>query len=164
MIRKMIYFLTELNIGIYIFIFFVAHLLIQLPFFLIGIEFQNSSVDSIKNDLGLTGLFVLSVIIVPIFETLIFQIIIIEGFRYFLRNLISLNLILIFSTITSSLAFASDHIYSINYFIGAFCSGFIYAVLYNISKFRKEAAFIFPLILHSVWNLFVFFMSDILDL
>lgn len=161
MIRKIIHFLTELNIGIYIFIFFIAHLLIQLPFFFLGIEFQNSSVDSIRNDLGLTGLFIISVIVAPIFETLIFQIIIIEGFRYLLRNLISLKLILIFSTIISSLLFASDHIYSVNYYIMAFCSGFIYAALYNISKFRKEAAFIFPLILHSVWNFFTFIINDI---
>lgn len=163
-IKKLIYGLAKLNPGIYISIFFIAILLIQLPFLFISTDSQNTSVVSIKNELGLTGLFFISVIIAPIFETLIYQVLIIEGFRYFLRKFISLKFIFFFSTFASSLAFSIDHLYSIYYFVAAFCTGFIFATLYHLSKLRKEPALFYPLFLHSFWNLFVFFMSNILDL
>lgn len=159
--RRIIYNLVKLNSIIYLIIFFIALFLIQLPFILIGGEIQNSSAESIKNDSGLTVLFIMLVLIAPIFETLVFQFFIIEGCRYFLRKFISLRLIFIISTIISALAFASSHTYSACYFIGSICSGIIFAVLYSLSKYRKEPAFIFPLILHVFWNLFVFVVTDI---
>lgn len=159
--RKIVYRLAKLNPVAYLIFFFIALLIVQLPFLLIDNDLQNSSIDKIKNDLGLTGLFVMAVFLAPIFETLIYQIVIIEGCRYFLRRFISLRYICTFSIMISAFAFAFDHTYSIYYFIGALCTGIIFAVVYILSKYRKEPAFIFPLFLHAFWNLFVFLIDDL---
>ncbi len=159
--RKIIYRLAKLNPVAYLIFFFIVLMFVQLPFLLIDTDLQNSSFEKIKSELGLTGIFVIAVFLAPIIETLIYQIVIIEGCRYFLRKFISLRFICAFSIMISSFAFAFDHTYSVYYFIGALCTGIVFAVVYIISKYRKEPAFIFPLFLHAFWNLFVFVIDDL---
>ena len=96
-----------------------------------------------------------SVVLGPIFETLLFQVLIIEALRSF-------KVSDIYSILISSLLFALSHSYNISYMIVTFIPGIIFALYYIGLRRRRDwfvsAFFVFAV--HSLYNLFVFFTKQ----
>lgn len=96
-----------------------------------------------------------ALIVIPLFETFIFQALIIELVCKFIkrpRNKLYLALIL------SALAFAFNHSYSISYFLFTLVGGLILALAYFIGRYRRENAFLLVFIIHSLYNLSTMFL------
>lgn len=92
----------------------------------------------------------LTVFIVPIIETIIFQLLIIEAIRKIIKrpkNNICLALLL------SSTAFALNHTYSLSYFVITFLGGLTLAFAYYLARYRRENAFLMAFLIHSLYNL-----------
>lgn len=96
---------------------------------------------------------ILIVIIGPAFETVFFQMIPIAAIKEMGDNE---NRSFIISTIVSAILFGVVHgIYSKYYVLYALVSGFVLALTYNLSQYRKEPAFLPVFIIHALWNLLV---------
>lgn len=94
---------------------------------------------------------VLIVVIGPIFETLLFQMIPISSIRAMISK--ETNAFIV-STLVSSIAFALTHgIYGKYYILYAFVCGVVLAMSYNLSIYRKESPFLSVFIIHALWNL-----------
>src|SRR5690606_37583117 len=98
--------------------------------------------------------FTILVIVGPLLETLIYQVLIIEALNYFKVNHFYVILI-------SALLFSVSHNHHIVFLFSTFLPGIIYAVYYiklrQINGWVYSAMFIF--FLHSLYNLSVFLMA-----
>ncbi len=112
-------------------------------------------------------LFVLTTIIGPIIETLIFQFLLIKGLYLLLENR-PLNKVdynkknLLMSIYISSFIFGSLHFYSFSYIIIMSILGFIFGILFYFSTTRKWHSFFLIFILHSIYNLTVLLLEGVL--
>lgn len=93
---------------------------------------------------------VIAVIAAPLFETLIFQSLIIEIICKIIKRP-RRNIYI--AIIASALAFALNHTYSVYYVIFTFFVGIIYSLAYYLGRYRKESAIILVFLLHSLDNL-----------
>lgn len=93
---------------------------------------------------------VIAVIAAPLVETLLFQSLIIEIICKIIKRPRK-NIYI--AVITSALAFAFNHTYSISYVIVTFFVGIIYALAYYLGRYRKESPIILVFLLHSMDNL-----------
>lgn len=151
---------NSINIGVYIGIFFLIHLLISIPFLWVPEESTtNESIEMIEETGGKIWVLFASVILAPIFETFLYQFSVIKIIRFILKNAV---LCFFISIPISALFFAWDHSYSTHYSLNALFIGLLYAIFFFIAQYRKELpAFLFVAILHSSWNLFAFIMDEI---
>lgn len=92
----------------------------------------------------------IAVIVVPLIETLLFQSLIIEVVCRIIKRPRK-NICI--AVITSSLAFALNHSYSMGYFIITLLAGIILAVAYYLGRYRKEGGIILVFLIHSIYNL-----------
>ena len=137
------------------FVDFVFHLAIS---YLITI-YDSRILETFEKDTPLAEIFILSVIFGPLIETFIFQYLIIELFYYFKKH--TPNIIII----TSALIFSLVHNYNFIYIFVAFIAGLIYASYYLYLKAtKKKYPFIYIWMLHTLYNLTVFILDDILNL
>lgn len=98
----------------------------------------------------------LGVLVVPYFETLIFQTLIISIICTIVkRPRYSLYL----SVLISAMAFSINHSYNIYYMLNTFIAGIILAFAYYIARYRKMNATITIFIIHSIWNS-ISFLTD----
>jgi membrane protease YdiL (CAAX protease family) len=100
--------------------------------------------DSIVLDL------LIAVMVAPLFETLLFQSLIIEIICKIIKRPRK-NICI--AVIASSLAFALNHTYSISYVIITFFIGIIFALTYYLGRYRKESAILLVFIIHAMYNL-----------
>ncbi|WP_417620117.1 type II CAAX prenyl endopeptidase Rce1 family protein [Oceanihabitans sediminis] len=101
------------------------------------------------DDFGVFTLIFLSLILAPILETLVSQLIPIEVSQAFFKN--SGNII---GITIATIIFSSMHLsYSIWYAIAVMPSGFLFAHTYIIFQKRKESSFWMASILHASINL-----------
>ncbi len=106
---------------------------------------------------SLFTIFILTVVIAPIFETFIFQFLLIEILLTFkLKKEIIIYI--------SAILFAATHNYNFVYFIAIIFSGLIYAAYYLYLKSKNKNALFYVILLHSVSNLFIFVIDDVLKL
>ncbi len=92
----------------------------------------------------------ITVIAVPLIETLLFQTLIIEIICKLIKRPRKSIWI---AVIVSSSAFALNHTYSTAYIIITFLGGFILALAYYLGRYRKENAVLLVFIIHSLYNL-----------
>lgn len=110
---------------------------------------------------NLLYIFVITVIIGPLVETLIFQLGIIEIVLYYRSTKFSGYLALSIS----SFLFGLTHNYNIYYIIFGTFIGFILAASYLIAKKRKDMSpFLLVCFAHAIINLIAFFHNDIFQL
>ncbi|KYG84755.1 hypothetical protein AWW67_01540 [Roseivirga seohaensis] len=115
------------------------------------------------NDLSLFDIFLLSVIVVPLVETCIFQFFIIESTFLFIENSSWAEKI---ALILSSILFGLSHYYNIYYIVIMIFIGLFYCWIYIFIrnwKSRKSAFWSLTLI-HATNNLFAFIVDDVLKL
>ncbi|RYY29999.1 MAG: CPBP family intramembrane metalloprotease [Chitinophagaceae bacterium] len=96
--------------------------------------------------------FLIVVIAAPFIETLIFQYAILTS----MLNTVRSTAIAIF---VSALAFSLTHFYSAQYLVATFCSGVLFAVLYLVFQHKNNRGFLYVLLIHSIYNFFVFAMK-----
>ncbi|MFA8299312.1 MAG: type II CAAX prenyl endopeptidase Rce1 family protein [Hyphomicrobiales bacterium] len=104
---------------------------------------------------GLVAFFFIAVLIVPVYETLIFQYIPIKATKFVLKNQ-KQQLQILSAIILSSLLFSLSHWYNITYIITTFLGGIILAYSFILSYKRKESPILNVFIIHSIYNAIVF--------
>lgn len=108
--------------------------------------------------LSLAEIFTITVIIVPLIKTFIFQYLIIEFLFRFKK--IKLNIIILFS----ALAFGCSHYYNLIYVLVVCVGGFIFASYYLYLKIKGiRFPFLYIFSLHTLWNFIAFILNDILN-
>lgn len=110
-------------------------------------------------NMGTVPFLVAVVILAPVFETLLFQYLVIKGIRYVLIKLRH-NLFWV-PVVLSGLLFGLDHRYNLHYLISGIFIGIILAFLYRIFMHRKENEFGIIMLVHSLVNLIVFSLEFI---
>lgn len=107
--------------------------------------------------LGVFGDFMVSVLMVPFLETIIFQVIIIE-------LLIWLRAKPLVAIMVSSIIFALAHYYNAYYILVVFPSGFLFSYYYYILRTREDVWFALLLVtlLHALINLLAVFGTHFL--
>jgi len=114
-------------------------------------------IDYLKNK-GLSYIFILTVLVAPVLETLIFQYGIIE----LLFRLKNKNKIL-YAILASAIVFGLSHYYNIFYVLNSFILGLAFATFYIIAKIRKDINPLYLLFsIHSLINLVAFIFNDVL--
>lgn len=131
---------------------FIYHLLLS-----IAISFYDPSlIETFEKGTPLKEIFLLSVIIGPLLETLIFQYLTIEILSFF-------KLKKSFIILISSLFFSLIHYYNFIYIIATLPAGIIYATYYMYLKEKKiKTPFLYIFGLHTLYNFTVFILDDIL--
>lgn len=90
------------------------------------------------------------VFIVPVFETLLFQTLIISVICRIIKQA-KYNFYP--AILLSSMAFSLSHSYNLYYIIYTFIAGLILAFAYYIARYRKENATLLVFMIHSIFNL-----------
>lgn len=106
--------------------------------------FVNAAGDplpDIMKDRQLIQVVVIGLILAPLIETLLFQVLIIEGCRKVTPK-IDGDDNLVFPILVSSIAFASVHGYSLDYIGYAFLTGLGYSFLYSLVSIRPNKSWI----------------------
>jgi len=133
----------------------LINLTISLLISYINIDYLE--IDYLENK-GLPFIFIITVLIAPVVETLIFQYGVIELF-FKLKNK---NKVL-FAALASAILFSLSHYYNLLYILGAFILGLGFAFFYIIAKSRKDInPFWFLASIHSLLNLVAFISNDLL--
>ncbi len=159
-ISKQLLFLFNAPFGIFVGIFFLLRLVINIPLMWTSEESTtNDSVVLLEQTGGKALLLFVSVVLAPLFETFIYQFSVIKILRFIIKRALWCFSI---AVPISALFFAWDHSYSTYYQTSAFLIGILYASVFYIAQYRRELpAFLIVAILHSSWNLFAFIMDEI---
>jgi membrane protease YdiL (CAAX protease family) len=108
---------------------------------------------------SLIYIFIIVVIFGPLLETILFQYFIIEFLLFF--DKLKKNRII--TLIISSLIFGLSHSFNVYYFFFGLILGILLSLCYLLAKTRKDIhPFLFTLFIHSSYNLFVFFINEII--
>lgn len=99
------------------------------------------------NDLPLGRDFLLTVVFGPIFETILFQFLVIEAAYHF-------KLKTIYAVLISAGLFGIMHHYNLIYILVTFISGLLYAIsyVYIRQRYQVSTAFVFVLGVHMLYN------------
>lgn len=141
--------------SIYLFILFF--ILIFLPSLLPiadSLADKNTEFTSLEQKSKLYS-FIMSVIIGPLFETLIYQLLIIEVTQLIIKNN---RIAFIISILISTFAFALGHTYTFYYFILALYVGALLAIAYYVAREKKNNPLFFVFALHSINNLIAYIL------
>ena len=138
---KLILFAVVFNLTMSFFFSFIAH------FF-----FNEDILNDFKNDFGskLKDKIIWIIIIIPFFETLLYQYAIIEILNKKFNPLIS--------CIISALLFGLSHTYNIFYFLFALISGFLFATIYYVGSITRRGIF-YTFLTHSIYNSIAFTLN-----
>lgn len=144
LIRK----LSEINTLVLIICGFIVQVIIMAAFryFWWDVSVSQPVVDSSLQSL------LLAVIIGPLLETALFQ----YGIIVSLTNTVKSKALAI---IISAIAFGLTHLYSEQYIVATFFSGLLFALLFLVFQEKNRRGFLYVLIIHSAFNLFVFGMA-----
>ena len=100
----------------------------------------------------------LVIFLYPLFETLVFQMLIIEVIRKII-NRPKKNICL--ALLLSSAAFALNHTYSLYYMAFTFLVGLVLALAYYLGRYRRENALLLTFLIHSLYNLYAVLYNNI---
>ncbi len=153
-------FLTRVNVFIFIALYVLAILIIQKLIVLMPFSVNLALPDEIKNlQNEKISFFILVIIVGPLFETTIFQFLIIKISHKLLVKLKANSMVI--PIFLSAIFFGLSHCYNLNYMILAFFIGLIFASAFVISLKRRENAIILVFAIHAMINL-VPFCQDII--
>ena len=151
--RKINNFFSQTNQYILISIFVAFNLVVSFFLSIISkIIYGNSFTNNIHKFQNLNEEFILVVLVSPLIETIIFQLIIIEILYDKCRKVLI--------CVLSALIFASTHLYNLLYFIFAFIMGLAFAYLYILGK-KKEKGIKFVYLSHLIYNLIAFILNHL---
>lgn len=142
------------------FLCFFLIILLEIPFsYIIGFFDEDALLGFQVDDtpLGVFGDFMVSVLVVPFLETIVFQVIIIE-------LLIWLRAKPLVAIMVSAILFSLAHYYNVYYILAVFPSGFLLSYYYYLLKIREDVLYALLLVtlLHALINLFAVLSSHFL--
>ncbi len=147
----MIRFLKNLNVYIYFlitFIFVTSSSIIMSVLYVPGET--NETVQIIKQYCNFPIELILSGVVLPLWETFIFQFLIINFTKSLLKRFKTSTF---FAITLSALLFGFAHNYTFEYFIYGTFMGVVFASIYYFSQFiRKENGFLILFLLHASYN------------
>lgn len=108
-------------------------------------------------EMGIWGGFIFVILIAPVFETVIFQWLAVEGAKYVFSKVKIKHYI--FPVLVSAFIFGLNHYYNFSYMIVTFFSGSIYAFSYILIKKRRENPIVVISIMHALFNLIPFYQD-----
>jgi hypothetical protein len=153
-------FLTRVNVFIFILLNVLAVLIIQKLILLLPFSANLTLPDEIKSlQNERISFFILVIIVGPLFETTIFQFLIIKLIHKGLMKLKVKSMLI--PILVSSILFGISHCYNMDYMIIGFFIGLIFATAFAISLKRRENAIIIVFFIHALVNL-VPFCKDII--
>ena len=157
---KLLNFLINIHPGIFIGIFFLLGILIDLPFLGVPEEAsKNESWEQIKQTGGKLAVLFAGVIIAPLIETFVFQFSVIKILRFLIKNA---ALCFYIALLVSALLFSINHWYSVYYLMNTFFMGLLYAFAFYIGQYRRDMpAFLLVASIHGLGNLFAFVMDEL---
>ncbi len=117
---------------------------------------SNPVVDKLDN-LFLVIFF--SILVAPLFETLVFFHLPFLLINYLRRRQILKSYRFISFILLSCFLFSLNHLFSLTYFVFAFLGGMIYSYIYIRAYIMRVNPFITTLILHILYNLIVFLIN-----
>ena len=147
--------LLKANYFIFLLIFFLAVLLISFSGYLFNFPdyaTENTVVDEFKK-YPVISYIMLTVILVPFLETLIFQGFVIEVIRLITRK----KRWFCWSVSLSAFLFGIAHSYNIYYVFMGIIVGLLFALAYYLTIYRKESPVLTVTIIHGLVNLATFF-------
>lgn len=149
--NKVFQFLIRLNLFFYVGLF----LSLSYLFSLLTLLFPSSANQNDASDLLKTPFekILFGVYVIPLFETLVFQTLIISGVCLLLKRP-RYNFYI--SIILSAVAFSLNHSYNYYYMLYTFFIGIILAFAYYIARYRRTSATLTIFMIHAIWNLFLF--------
>src|SRR5690606_9266417 len=104
--------------------------------------------DSMKEELFMI------LILAPVLETALYQYAVIEVVLS-LTKLIFKKEVILAAVLIAAIAFGLSHLYNYLYMILTAAAGFTLGLFYTIVRSRKGNAFVYTMILHALYNLFV---------
>jgi len=144
-IRKASKLNVNLFFGIAFFLLLSTNLILS---YLFSFGTSNSNVNYIEH-FGKVITLLVVVLWAPVFETILYQVLIIHLTKAFVSKIRYSFFISIF---ISSMAFGLSHPYSLPYIFAASIAGLIFATTYYISLYRKQSAFLLVFLLHALNN------------
>lgn len=133
----------------------ILDIIINFSFSTIVGYFNPALLTSLDPDTSLGEVFFYTVLLGPLFETFVFQCLIINVL-FFFKFKYGITLLI------SSLCFALDHSYNVVYVVFAFISGLFYASYYMYLKsINYKKAFLNVWLIHLLYNLTAFILSDL---
>lgn len=156
--NNIILFFRKISLRKFVLFSIITCLLISLiiTFIISYIDIGYLEIDYLENK-GLAFIFIITVLVTPVLETLIFQYGVIELF-FKLKNK---NKVM-FAALTSAFLFSLSHYYNLLYILGAFILGLGFAFFYIVAKRRKDInPFWLLTCIHSLLNLVAFIANDI---
>ena len=160
--RKIYRFLLKLNFVQYALAFVLIDIVIfTIPLLLIpdGIIAENEMTNRLMELGGQKTEFLFAVLLAPLYETFLFQTLIVGGgckiFEFFNQNIRQYG----FRNYTwplifiSALVFGLDHVYNMWYLLFAFLMGIVLAFAYHVARRRRLGAFVIVALVHSFHNL-----------
>ena len=144
----------------FLFILLNAFIIYFLSFIVSILPFSESLHNPITEDLKTNKIEALFLILFlgPLFETLIFQALVISIVRYFLLLIESLErkTINIIAILISALSFGVVHTYNLTYAVVGFFVGIIFAYSYVYIKEKKSNPIIIVFLIHFLTNLLTY--------
>ncbi|PKM68122.1 MAG: hypothetical protein CVU95_05630 [Firmicutes bacterium HGW-Firmicutes-2] len=156
-INKLDMYLRSLPTAKFILMMTLISYLVVIPVVLMGF-FMNTHVGGPEfEDIPLVLMILIVVVIGPIWETIVYQLLIIRQLkkRIFFKNRSSLTILV------SALVFGAVHIYSIYYMFYAFIIGFLFAYTFVIYEEKKASAFWVTMAIHGLRNGIAMLITDI---
>ncbi|WP_194831040.1 type II CAAX prenyl endopeptidase Rce1 family protein [Prolixibacter sp. SD074] len=148
-------YMKRLNVLIFILIGVSALLLISFLILLFqnitGISIGNGSENPLLNESKFFVL-IIGILIIPFFETLIFQALPFYVINKLIRHKRKLWMFLIVSPILFSL----NHLFNPAYILATYFGGLALALIYYIGYYRKENAILLVAVIHLINNLVAF--------
>lgn len=140
----------KINPILYIIVGLIVTIGVNLLFISFGADFSVKSFSEMEKAEFIVGILVFA----PLFESIIFQLIIIEGFRALFMKLFKRKLdgiVLLISVVS----FAAAHYYSPVYFIVVLITGFWLSSYYMVVRKERNSgtAFLYTVLFHFLYNL-----------
>jgi len=154
--RKIYRFL--LTIPIYFFIPIILGIDISINFISAQfIDVDTKDISFFMAEMGIWGSFLFAIVITPLFETIFFQWLVIDGAKYVFSKVKMKHYV--FPMLVSASFFGLNHYYSLSYIIVTFFSGCIYAFSFILVRKRQENPMIVISIIHALFNLIPFYQD-----
>lgn len=159
---KVYRFLLSLNFWLYILLFVTIIVLIELLYMQLPQVDLGASPEQEALTTSVFKSFFALIIIAPIFETLLFQMLIIRGLGWLLKRTTRVRYGAWYLMPLSALLFAVNHPYNWSLIIFTFIGGLILAFAYRVARKRRQSAFLTVAIIHACLN-FIPFCQDIIN-
>ncbi|MCF8018512.1 MAG: CPBP family intramembrane metalloprotease [Vallitaleaceae bacterium] len=150
-------YLRSLSTAKFILIMVFISYLVVIPVVLMGFLMNIHVGGPEFEDIPLALMILIVVVIAPIWETLVYQLLIIRQLKklIFFKRRSSLTILI------SALVFGAVHIYSIYYMFYAFIIGLLFAYTFVIYEDKKASAFWVTMAIHGLKNGIAMLITDI---